>query len=414
MFTVGLVVNPKSGELAEVAYDQDDERISTHDLDGEKLGEGYYEGDSDSDSALPQKYTGLPRANTPEGVKERGGGWGTVLYTAMCLGAYLESRGVVRVDLTVSGPGISSGDWSRSSSATKWWYNAVEEYGLASNVEGCNTTSDEDSFSDSGRGDDYGLESSIESSTDRTVTKVIQYSVSADYEYEEEVCGEAQAYPYKNAIRKNLIVAEATSEKLSRNVPFFELTRAEMLEHLNVISLDVILALNVGYLRAQANGIDSFFRILDLAEQAGATKKQTDWMKRRYNAAADVQLDLRKWMHGRGQGAWPTEEAPPEQDTFGFARVPVPEDDTKPPTPNGRRRPFATTRLVLPNRGHRRVGLFQRNPTNLRLTGEAGITPVFYGPGARQNPESEALIEDLEELQQRRVNLGWDSFALED
>src|SRR3972149_1359631 len=120
---LGLVVNPKTRQLALAVTDG--EYVGIRDLREENplwsLGRGYYETRSDEDS----KHTGLPRSHTPQGVAIKGMGWGTCLYTALCLGAYQVEKDLVKIQMETTGEGICSQESDRSREADHWWDRAV-------------------------------------------------------------------------------------------------------------------------------------------------------------------------------------------------------------------------------------------------------------------------------------------------
>lgn len=128
---LGLVVNPKLAKLA-LAVWEGEGYVGLYALnDGWKpLGAGYYGGDDDPATLI----TGLPRANTPDGVKEKKMGYGTTLYTALCLGAKLQADGELSIQVGGEGEGVCSNHVARSSEAAEWW-RAARRRGLTGTFE---------------------------------------------------------------------------------------------------------------------------------------------------------------------------------------------------------------------------------------------------------------------------------------
>lgn len=123
--TLGLIINPKTKEP--VLATTDGEYVSIRSLRQEsllkKLGTGYHS-TSQEDSADATDY---PRVHTPEGVKVRGMGYGTALYSALCDGAHLRYRDHVEISMRKKGDGISSDTNDRSTEADHWWAAALKQ-----------------------------------------------------------------------------------------------------------------------------------------------------------------------------------------------------------------------------------------------------------------------------------------------
>ncbi len=123
--TLGLIINPKTKEP--VLATTDGEYVSIRSLRQEsllrKLGTGYH-----STSREPSAdATDYPRVHTPEGVKVRGMGYGTALYSALCDGAHLRYREHVEISMKKKGDGISSDTSDRSTEADHWWSAALKQ-----------------------------------------------------------------------------------------------------------------------------------------------------------------------------------------------------------------------------------------------------------------------------------------------
>lgn len=120
---IGLVVNPRLNEPLLVTTDL--EFVAIRSLsEGDflfKHGAGY---PSDQREKAADA-TGYPRVHTPHGVKPTGKGYGTSLYSALCMGAYLTNHELVEIGMKVHGDGISSAEADRSREADAWWDAAL-------------------------------------------------------------------------------------------------------------------------------------------------------------------------------------------------------------------------------------------------------------------------------------------------
>lgn len=127
---VGFVVNPKLAKLALVVWDGDSD-IQLRDLTSwEELGAGYFGHDDEA-----SQITGLPRSHTPDGVKQKGMGYGTSLYTGLVMAAKAQNDGQLRISTGgYDGEGISSLEGNRSTEAERWWTGAKSK-GLAKLLE---------------------------------------------------------------------------------------------------------------------------------------------------------------------------------------------------------------------------------------------------------------------------------------
>ncbi len=131
---MGIVCNPKTHEPALVVTDG--EYVSLRWLHGSdplrRLGRGYYEETSNE----PAQITGLPRCHCPDGVQVKGAGWGTCLYTALCLGAHVADEDLIEIAMYKKGDGICSWTDNRSAEADRWWAAAVKKTALSATDRG--------------------------------------------------------------------------------------------------------------------------------------------------------------------------------------------------------------------------------------------------------------------------------------
>lgn len=126
LYPLGLTVNPRSKEPLLVVTDGT--HVGVRSLKEASLlykhGSGYYDTDGHGKSKAAENVTGYPRSHTPSGVTPQGAGYGTSLYTALSLGAYLVNNGHAKIEMDVEGDGISSESEGRSREADAWWDSA--------------------------------------------------------------------------------------------------------------------------------------------------------------------------------------------------------------------------------------------------------------------------------------------------
>jgi hypothetical protein len=132
---LGCVLNPKTNLPCPV-YKEKQRTVDVYDpaLD-DKEGSGYFDHGDHGTRYTASEESGFPRVHTPDGVKTRRAGYGTVLYTGLCLAAKLEDAGHLKIDTQVTGAGISSND-NRNDDAEAWWSAAKKKFDLAYSVEG--------------------------------------------------------------------------------------------------------------------------------------------------------------------------------------------------------------------------------------------------------------------------------------
>jgi len=149
--TFGILINPKTGRPV-LLKQRESYRVRLLELDGSMAGEGYFETErykraSDGNSySFSTMATGYPRVHTPSGVQVRGGGYGTVLYSALCLASHLDWAGVREFFLEREGiyDGVSSMPKHRSPSAEAWWSSAKVDFNLAYEISAANPFRAED------------------------------------------------------------------------------------------------------------------------------------------------------------------------------------------------------------------------------------------------------------------------------
>jgi hypothetical protein len=122
-YSLGVVINPKLNEPVLVTIYYGDVSIYRLKPGHKLIGAGYYD-KGDDHYVRPAQATDLPRSHTARGVEPKKMGFGTCLYTGLCVGAYLASEGHAKIDAYGDGPGISSESESRSREADAWWDRA--------------------------------------------------------------------------------------------------------------------------------------------------------------------------------------------------------------------------------------------------------------------------------------------------
>ena len=226
MIALGVVINPKlkvpllvvaeRGRVASRAFATVDD--DGEEQDWEDMGEGYYGEDSGSSiTGLPRSHTpnrGRRRALHPNAVEVTGQGYGTSLYTALCLGAHQnyearEEGEKNRYTISKYGPtgdGISSMEGTRSESAEDWW-SAARRRKLVSSEEHDETDDGVDVTSDYA----YRIEGQEYEGGEITNVNTIDVDVSKRTIVD--------TYTWESAIKHNLIIASFTVDIEDRTIP---------------------------------------------------------------------------------------------------------------------------------------------------------------------------------------------------
>jgi len=286
---LGIVVQPKTKRPIYIVREAQQARtvqIVEADPSGKYaiLGEGYLDRPG-SDYAFTAEISGYPRAHTPEGVTERGGGYGTCLYTGLILLACAEFRGLLNVpSLAGSGEGISSETSGRSSSADAWWAAAgwrrlTEQVGRSGGEE-TETLSDQD------------LDNYLSSRSRQKIREMISEAVSdyegwwptsitirADLERTTEAERTVDVYTFESAVQAGLValvdVVEGSPTKWAAREEF----DGEAFK-------DVLLALNVS-----GESLEVVAKLAQIAATLGATRQEIDDMTLRNRFAATLPED---------------------------------------------------------------------------------------------------------------------------
>jgi hypothetical protein len=277
---LGLVINPKLARPVLVVADGGNIAICRLDEDGwPYVGEGYF---GDDDRAT--NVTGMPRSHTPRGVTEEGAGYGTCLYTALCLGAHQNSqhRGGQRPRYHIPHSYLD-GDWicsdpeDRSSEADRWWETA-RRLRLAGRQEDEQIEEDVDvtsEFWDEIEGREYG---------EGKITHVNDVKVDVTTEIAVDV------YPYENAQEKHLVLADFTFDLgVTPRELLWERVQAGHVSLLEEVRIDLIVGLDVRDLT-----LDAINLIGMLAQVGGASEDQLHDLRVRWELGLDPSSEIRQ------------------------------------------------------------------------------------------------------------------------
>lgn len=272
---IGIVCNPKTHEPALVVTDG--EYVSLRSLQARdslrRLGRGYYEEDRNE----PSKITKLPRSHTPDGVVVKRMGWGTALYTALCLGAHLTDEEIVEIKMYQPGPGICSWTNNRSIEADRWWKAAVK-------LELAQQETEE--YTERDEGVDLNVPAKDLQDYVDEGTVVYVNTVSVDIERTTEPT--VEYYPYKHASTEHHLVASAMNIEVpkglnaERSLEFLWRAVQEDSDLVHEADPYALLALDVrGIDRAALNLLSLCF------SEAGLDDKALDELQLRYDRGLD-------------------------------------------------------------------------------------------------------------------------------
>jgi hypothetical protein len=340
-----------------------------------EYGSGYL--NDSKEYAGPTDVTGLPRSHTPSGVVDKGGGFGTTLYTGLVLLATAHSHGEIAVRGVIGrGMGISSEENTRSTAASAWW-EAANRRGLAKQDEGTTGEPEEETEElNEERISDYvssrawrQIESAITDAVDQTewrvtggvtVTADIARTVESDSGSEDIT---ADYYTYESATTHKLVAVRQTSRGGMWSWAGMSVKDGG---HVDTFK-EVILALDVAGEDLRLVG-----KLALIAQAAGASEVDITNMMVRHRFGVDLVSRRREVVFEAFDEPAPVASSPPKSTR---RRVP-------PPYEKGRPRPQAP----VPNPADRIV---RRNPGP---------------PTANDQKQIDRALDDLE---RRRDDLGW-------
>jgi hypothetical protein len=377
----GLVVNPVNGRIGEVNFDRKDSSVTLYGLDGAVIAQGALDdGSYGAKYTLPAELSGYPRVHTNPGVEapfRAEKGWGTCLYAGAALTAYLGMNSKVPLD-KVSGDreGVCSDSNSRSTSASRWWHAAREAYGLAVEENVCGAAGEQERTIQSGevgRKARMIVEEAIQSTVSETISDVSEWELTAKYSIEK--CIDVDVLTYRAVDRAGLILSVG-SGKETGGQSFVYLDEADLLRDFGDVSLPVMRAVNVGYLRGfgKTEGDDAMERLVRLTIHAGGTQADVDSMVERYNAGVDA-------------------------------------DQPRYVSPVVAHENPGTVYLRRALRNGRRVAVRATMPSALIARKVAPPKIVTYGRRSERNPPITRHVRDaLAKVHEQRVRLGWGAF----
>lgn len=220
-FFLGCVLNPKTNLPCPV-FKTKQRTVNVLNPVGDEEGKGYFDDGTHGAEHSSSEESGFPRVHTPSGVRTQRAGYGTVLYTGLCLAANLEDRRLLKLATNVTGAGISSNE-NRSASAEKWWSAAKGEFDLAYSVEVGGGEQEEDFEAEYTRGTFAGkIRDEIEELLNDSGNIDGSLSVSSVHVYGKVTksgSSEADVYPYDRTSN-----AQGYSLGAESMVPFFCVT----------------------------------------------------------------------------------------------------------------------------------------------------------------------------------------------
>ena len=282
--TLGIVVNPKLKQpLLAVT---DGEYVSIRSLLEEsflvRIGRGYPSENREAASSS----TGYPRVHTPDGVRPQGLGYGTSLYSALCLGAHLDFEDSVRIRMSKRGNGICSDSRDRSGEADQWWSAAVRR-GLA----------DEETDEDTRKEENVDVTSDVDTDDLQRLVgsdeRVVSYvnTVSVDFEETESLTFEYVTY---DSLTNYSLVCGEVTYKVERAPAGDDVSMLwhAVLDEPDIIGStyeDALLALDVRGLHEDAI---SLLSLLYLSE--GLKDHDVDAMQERWRQDLDPDAEVRQ------------------------------------------------------------------------------------------------------------------------
>ncbi len=347
------------------------------------LGDGYL--NDDKEYSGPTDVTGYPRSHTPHGVTEKGGGYGTALYTGLVLlAAAHDNEEIVIPGLLGKGAGICSDEDTRSDAATRWWRKSLarklteqmsgDTEGEAAETE-TETIDDEDVSEYVSSRDFRRLEDAVRDAvSNHGDWNARNVSIRADMEREVESDRRrgaehitADFYTLVSAVKHGLVACTETSRGT-----IMDWARQPKFE--GAAHKAAILALNVA-------GEDTLIvaKLAMLAQSKGATEYEVSEMMIRNHFGVDIVS--RKLLFDAGeQLGLPVVYPPRLGDQVGGRRKRTPP-----------RRERGTTDDPKKNPPH---VVIRRNPTPSPTPGEF-----------------KQLERSLRDLEKRREDLGWNELA---
>lgn len=249
---LGIGIAPKYARLVAVWMHETVHRYYVTEVYGPLIGDGYVEFDDNNDSEEASEATGMPRVHVALSNAYVQHSYGTALYTGGCTMSAMGHAEIIKLrfkkrdwpEKFIINPGVCSPQHIRSALAERWWTRAKNEWGLA-------------------------------------------YSV-----------GKADAYPIQNAVKNNLVVANATTDTLSveqdagfGRAPITSVGAQEFLDSFGLTGNELVLAsADFGWLRGRGEVGDQVMQLLvAFAERNFSDRGLIELMKLRYSAGMDIE-----------------------------------------------------------------------------------------------------------------------------
>jgi hypothetical protein len=246
-YTVGLLINPRSFEIATATYDSES-IVQVHAVARKAvIAEGTIDADGPNRAT---RLTNYPRAHSSPGVSVgfQRQGWGTVLYAAEAVSAGLAHDGKLLLARNVagSGAGVCSDPTDRLRAASAWWDRAVAS-GLATSM----------------------IERSHRGREKPPVDMLTRDAV----------------------VEAGLVVAgraDGAHDYFFTNPPLYAYDAGDLARDFAPASLAVLRVVNVGYLAHEPEGRAALTALLAMLRRAGGTEADAASMIERFQAGADL------------------------------------------------------------------------------------------------------------------------------
>ena len=295
---VGVTANPKLGApcLTLCNIESVSGKTAIYRPDGGKWsyeGAGYFDSDEDNKNV---RLTGFPRSHTPGGVETKGAGFGTCLYTSMCLVGHLHHEDDLPSSFNIPGDGDGCGSAvnDRSHSAEAWWEKAVER-GIVEREDHEGEIEQYDVSLE-----DYGVDSySLDQIVHDGVSVERVNCMDADITTYEQA--ELDTYRYDSAAQSGLAVLtfHARNDDEPINIPALAALDAkrpeavdyeELTRHVQEVNDDALLALNM-------MGCPEWFVwfIMGVGREHEVDQTALEQMMVRWRAQVDPDIDDQAW-----------------------------------------------------------------------------------------------------------------------
>lgn len=321
---VGLTLSPKTGELVAI-WKTGSRQVTIRSLTGDRIGDGGFDSSWHSSWSAPMQATYMPRVHTPAGVAQKQSGYGTALYTGLCIASHQHFDGAIKFsgmptdgdgeklgDGICSGPNQMNADGTREihherdPSASAWWAAAANLFGLVERVYDEDTDTPRKRYtwkSELNEENKFGgidIRPAFKKLAPGDFNNDFQpesLNITATGTYRTWI---ADVYPYHNAERANLVIGLMSSPVSVRegdSTHIADLDFDEVARRLQLYSLDgrpahpLIARANFGLLAAAgASGKRAMEFVLKLARRLDVDREEIERMKFRYLGGIGIQF----------------------------------------------------------------------------------------------------------------------------